>query len=41
MLLNSYVPFFLVPLVMTVDMGFRLAKLVKLGVKVQEDAKRK
>lgn len=41
MLLNSYVPFFLVPLLITVDMGWRLAGLVKSGVKAQEDAKRK
>lgn len=41
MLLNSYVPFFLVPLLITLDMGWRLAGLVKSGVKAQEDAKRK
>jgi hypothetical protein len=31
LLLSSYVPFFLVPLVMTVDMGMRLLGYVRAG----------
>ncbi|KAL4067390.1 transmembrane protein 6/97 [Scleroderma yunnanense] len=34
LLLSSYVPFLLVPLLMTVDMAFRLSKLVQTGTGV-------
>jgi len=39
MLLSSYVPFFLVPLIMAVDMALRVGKLVQKAVKVEEEDK--
>jgi len=41
MLLTSYVPFFVVPLFMTVDMGFRVLRLLKAGAEAEVVAKRK
>jgi hypothetical protein len=41
MLLSSYIPFFLVPLLMSFDMAGRVARLVRLGIKAEQDAKRK
>ncbi|OBZ66680.1 Transmembrane protein 97 [Grifola frondosa] len=41
LLLSSYIPFFLLPLLMTVDMAFRVLKLVKAGSNAQLAAKRK
>ncbi|KAF7369054.1 putative membrane protein [Mycena venus] len=41
MLLGSYVPFFLLPLVMTVDMAFRLHKIVGDAISAREAVKRK
>ncbi|KIM90546.1 hypothetical protein PILCRDRAFT_812299 [Piloderma croceum F 1598] len=41
LLLSSYIPFFLVPLLMTLDMAIRVAKLVRLGIKSEDEAKRK
>lgn len=37
LLLSSYIPFFLIPLIMAVDMGVRVHKLVKFAVKKQEE----
>ncbi|KAH7927353.1 hypothetical protein BV22DRAFT_1061233 [Leucogyrophana mollusca] len=39
LLLSSYVPFFLIPLVMTVDMAFRVLGLVKAGEKIAKERK--
>ncbi|KAI0370743.1 hypothetical protein BV20DRAFT_240494 [Pilatotrama ljubarskyi] len=39
LLLSSYIPFFLVPLVMTIDMAFRVHDLVSAGRQAQKDAK--
>jgi hypothetical protein len=41
LLLSSYVPFFLIPLMMTVDMAFRLHAFVRAGVNAQEAKKRR
>jgi len=41
LLLSSYIPFCLVPLLMTIDMGRRVAKLVQSGIKSEEVSKRK
>ncbi|KDR80626.1 hypothetical protein GALMADRAFT_240968 [Galerina marginata CBS 339.88] len=39
MLLSSYVPFFLVPLIMAADMAFRVSTLVRKGIKMEEEEK--
>lgn len=39
MLLSGYVPFFLVQLIMAVDMAMRVGKLVQKAVKVEEENK--
>ncbi|KAG6374727.1 transmembrane protein 6/97 [Boletus reticuloceps] len=39
MLLSSYLPFFLVPMLMTIDMATRIAKLVQAGVAVTAERK--
>ncbi|TFY76901.1 hypothetical protein EWM64_g7109 [Hericium alpestre] len=39
MLLSSYVPFFLLPLGMALDMAFRVRALAKEGLRVQKGAK--
>lgn len=39
LLLSSYVPFFLIPLCMTVDMALRVAKLISIGAKAEQDLK--
>ncbi|KAI0352093.1 hypothetical protein OH77DRAFT_814945 [Trametes cingulata] len=39
LLLSSYIPFFLVPLVMTIDMAFRVQSLVSAGGQAQKGAK--
>lgn len=39
LLLASYIPFLLIPLVMTVDMAFRVLKLVQAGLQAQHSAK--
>lgn len=39
LLLSSYIPFFLVPLVMTVDMAFRVFKLMNAGLDAQAAVK--
>jgi EXPERA (EXPanded EBP superfamily) len=36
MLLSSYIPFFLIPFIMAVDMGIRSYKLVKIAIKKEE-----
>ena len=41
MLLTSYVPFLVVPLLMTIDMGFRVLGLVMVGSAAAEKAKKK
>ncbi|KAJ7251359.1 transmembrane protein 6/97 [Mycena rebaudengoi] len=41
MILSSYVPFFLIPLVMTVDMAFRIYGLVGDAISARETIKRK
>ena len=41
MLLTSYVPFLVVPLLMTIDMGFRVLSLVRAGSAAAERQKRK
>jgi len=38
MLLSSYVPFLLVPLVMTLDMSWRLSKILDLKRHTRTDA---
>jgi len=40
-LLVNYVPFFIIPLVIAVDMAFRLQKLASAGVRAQESSKEK
>jgi hypothetical protein len=35
-LLSNYIPFFLIPLIMAVDMGIRVHKLVKVAIKKEE-----
>ncbi|KAF8817441.1 hypothetical protein BYT27DRAFT_7227145 [Phlegmacium glaucopus] len=37
LLLSSYIPFFLIPLIMAVDMGMRVHKLVKVAIKKEEE----
>ncbi len=39
LLLSSYIPFFLIPLVMTVDMALRVSKLVSAGARAQNTKK--
>ena len=39
LLLSSYLPFFLVPMFMTVDMAIRIAKLLPAGVAVTAERK--
>jgi hypothetical protein len=41
MLLGSYVPFFLLPLLMTVDMAFRLHGIISDTLSAREAIKRK
>ncbi|CCM04167.1 uncharacterized protein FIBRA_06329 [Fibroporia radiculosa] len=41
MLLSSYIPFFLLPLLMVVDLSFRVLKLVNAGVAAERAAKQK
>ncbi|KDQ51011.1 hypothetical protein JAAARDRAFT_185480 [Jaapia argillacea MUCL 33604] len=41
MLLSSYIPFFIIPLTMAVDMSFRILKLVRKGAGVEVQKKRK
>ncbi|KAF7302056.1 putative membrane protein [Mycena indigotica] len=41
MLLSSYVPFFVIPLVMTIDMAFRVHGLVSVALLAQSAAKQK
>ena len=36
LLLSSYIPFFLIPFIMAVDMGMRVHKLVKIAIKKEE-----
>jgi len=40
-LLVNYIPFFIIPLVIAVDMAFRLQKLASAGVRAQECSKEK
>jgi hypothetical protein len=40
-LLVNYIPFFIIPLVIAVDMAFRLQKLASAGVRAQERSKEK
>ncbi|KAF9563905.1 hypothetical protein CPC08DRAFT_816257 [Agrocybe pediades] len=40
LLLSSYVPFFLIPLIMAVDMTTRVTRLVKKGVASEEESKK-
>ncbi|KAH9044450.1 transmembrane protein 6/97 [Lactarius pseudohatsudake] len=40
MLLSSYVPFFLIPLFLAVDMAVRLQKLASVGIRALESSKR-
>jgi EXPERA (EXPanded EBP superfamily) len=40
-LLVNYVPFFIIPLVIAVDMALRLQKLASAGVRAQESSKEK
>ncbi|PPQ73236.1 hypothetical protein CVT26_015039 [Gymnopilus dilepis] len=39
MLLSSYVPFFLVPFIMAVDMTLRVSKLVRKAIKLEDEEK--
>lgn len=39
LLLSSYIPFFLIPLVMTIDMAFRVGKLMETGMKAERIVK--
>jgi hypothetical protein len=39
LLLSSYVPFFLIPLIMAVDMSMRVAKLAKKGMEAENEEK--
>lgn len=39
LLLSSYIPFFLIPLVMTIDMATRIQGLMKAGLHSQNSAK--
>ena len=40
MLLSSYVPFFIIPLVLAVDMALRLQKLASVGIRELENSKK-
>jgi len=37
LLLSSYIPFFVIPFIMAVDMGMRVHKLVKIAIKKEEE----
>ncbi|KIP07059.1 hypothetical protein PHLGIDRAFT_30164 [Phlebiopsis gigantea 11061_1 CR5-6] len=39
LLLSSYVPFFLIPLTMTVDMAFRILRLIQKGIDAEHTVK--
>jgi hypothetical protein len=39
LLLSSYIPFFVIPFIMTVDMASRLTKLVTTGIDAADDKK--
>ena len=41
MLLSSYVPFFIIPLCLAVDMALRLQKLASVGIRALESSKEK
>jgi EXPERA (EXPanded EBP superfamily) len=41
MLLSSYVPYFVVPLFMTLDMAARVGALMQAGIEARHDGKRK
>jgi hypothetical protein len=41
LVLLIYMPYFLVPLLMTVDMASRVGRLARLGIKYEEEAKRR
>ncbi|TCD69461.1 hypothetical protein EIP91_007587 [Steccherinum ochraceum] len=41
LLLSSYIPFLLIPLLMTVDMAFRVLSLMRAGLAAQENVKRR
>ena len=40
MLLSSYVPFFIIPLFLAVDMAIRLHKLASVGIRALESSKK-
>ncbi|KIL69356.1 hypothetical protein M378DRAFT_184524 [Amanita muscaria Koide BX008] len=40
LLLSSYLPFAIIPLMMTVDMGFRILGLIKAGIDAESEGKR-
>jgi hypothetical protein len=40
MLLSSYVPFFVIPLFLAVDMALRLQKLASVGIRALESSKK-
>jgi hypothetical protein len=39
LLLSSYIPFFVIPFIMTVDMASRMSKLVTMGIDAADDKK--
>ncbi|KAJ3507397.1 hypothetical protein NLJ89_g6328 [Agrocybe chaxingu] len=39
LLLSSYVPFFVIPFMMAVDMGLRVSQLIQKGIKAEEEEK--
>ncbi|THG95753.1 hypothetical protein EW026_g5957 [Hermanssonia centrifuga] len=39
LLLSSYVPFFLIPLLMTADMAFRILDIMKAGIRAKDAVK--
>lgn len=39
LLLASYVPFLVIPLMMTVDMALRISKLVRAGIRAEDSRK--
>lgn len=39
LLLSSYIPFFLIPLFMTIDMALRISKLMQAGLHAQHTSK--
>ncbi|KAK2463596.1 hypothetical protein APHAL10511_004347 [Amanita phalloides] len=41
LLLSSYIPFLLIPLIMAVDMSFRVFDLVEIGIRAEEETKLK